>query len=159
MSLLTECHRWSERAVLALDDATSGGHEEMQLQAALGMSMMLTRGESEAVRVALNRSLAIAEARNDVVTRLKLLGPLRMFHARSADFKTALHYATRCSDVARIIADPVAITLTHSMLGGSLYFTGNLAGARIELEAALQERTGPRRAGSTYLGFGGHNIP
>jgi predicted ATPase len=159
MSLLTECHRWSERAILALDDATRGGREEMQLQAALGMSLMLTRGGGEAVSVALNRSLAIAEERGDAITQLKLLGPLRMFHARRADFKTALHYAMRCSAVARTIADPVAITLTHSMLGGSLYFTGDLPGARAELEAALRERTGSRRTGSTYLGFGGHNIP
>jgi predicted ATPase/DNA-binding winged helix-turn-helix (wHTH) protein len=159
MSLLTECHRWSERAILALADIAPGGREEMQLQAALGMSLMITRGESEAVRVALNRSLAIAEERSDATTQLKLLGPLRMFHARIADFKTALHYAIRCSEVARTLADPVAITLAHSMLGGSLYFTGDLPGARIEFEAALQERTGSRRTSSTYLGFGGHNIP
>ena len=36
MSLLPECHRWSERALLALDDAARGGIEEMHLQAALG---------------------------------------------------------------------------------------------------------------------------
>ena len=33
MSLLIECQRWSERALLALDDARRGGREEMQLQA------------------------------------------------------------------------------------------------------------------------------
>ena len=33
MSLLPECHGWSERAILALDDATRGGSEEMHLQA------------------------------------------------------------------------------------------------------------------------------
>ena len=36
MSLLTECHRWSERALLALDDGSRGGREEMQLQAGSG---------------------------------------------------------------------------------------------------------------------------
>lgn len=39
MSLLTECHRWSERAILALDHATSAGPEEMQLQTALALSL------------------------------------------------------------------------------------------------------------------------
>jgi predicted ATPase len=36
MSLLTECHRWSERAILARDAAALGGLDEMHLQAALG---------------------------------------------------------------------------------------------------------------------------
>jgi predicted ATPase/DNA-binding winged helix-turn-helix (wHTH) protein len=44
MSLLTEGHRWSERAILALDDATRGGAEEMRLQAVLGVALMFTRG-------------------------------------------------------------------------------------------------------------------
>lgn len=39
MSLLPECHRWSERAILALDDAMRGGPEEMHLQAGLGISL------------------------------------------------------------------------------------------------------------------------
>src|SRR5262249_1159522 len=74
MSLLTECHRWSERAILALDDATRGGPEEMHLQAALGVSLMFTRGNSEAARVALTRSLEIAEQSGDASDQLQLLG-------------------------------------------------------------------------------------
>ncbi len=38
MSLLPECHRWSERALRALDDHAPGGVEEMHLQASLGVS-------------------------------------------------------------------------------------------------------------------------
>ncbi len=45
MSLLPECHRWSERAILALDDDSRGEAEEMHLQAALGTSLMHIRGE------------------------------------------------------------------------------------------------------------------
>src|SRR5262249_21124630 len=44
MSLLPECQRWSERALLALDEKSRGGREEMQLQASLGLSLMFTRG-------------------------------------------------------------------------------------------------------------------
>ena len=65
MSLLPECHRWSERAILALDDASRGGTEEMHLQAGLGISSMHLHGESDAARMALSRSLAIAEERGD----------------------------------------------------------------------------------------------
>jgi len=79
MSLLPECHRWSERAILALDDATRGGSEEMHLQASLGVSSMQMHGQSEAARAALSRSLGIAEARGDVLNQVGLLGMLSMF--------------------------------------------------------------------------------
>jgi predicted ATPase/DNA-binding winged helix-turn-helix (wHTH) protein len=158
MSLLTECHRWSERAILALDDATRGGREEMHLQAALGMSLMFTRGSGEGVRVALNRSLAIAEEQDDALTQLKLFGPLRMFHSRIGDFKTALHYAKRGAAVSKTVADPAALTLAHSMLGMSLYLTGDVSGARAELEAALEFGPSSLRIATSHLGFDGHNM-
>src|SRR5262249_4846834 len=47
MSLLPECHRWSERAILALDDTSRGGQAEMHLQGSLGVSLMFTRGNNE----------------------------------------------------------------------------------------------------------------
>src|SRR3954451_24407706 len=56
MSLLPECHRWSERALLALDDATRGGLVEMHLQAGLGIGLMNMHGEGDAARAALDRS-------------------------------------------------------------------------------------------------------
>ena len=140
MSLATECHRWSERAILALDDATRGSNEEMHLQGALGMALMFTLGESDAARAALNRSLAIAEARGAVLDQSRLLGLLHLFHMRSADFKAALDYATRNSVLAATIADPAAIALGHFVLGNTLYLMGDLEGARSNLEAALRHR-------------------
>ena len=83
----------------------AAGREEMHLQAALGVSLMFTRGNSEAARVALDRSLAIAEERGDAPDQLQLLGLLHMFHHRIGDFKTALHYAKRSSAVAETVAD------------------------------------------------------
>jgi predicted ATPase/DNA-binding winged helix-turn-helix (wHTH) protein len=155
MSLLPECHRWSEQAIFALDDAAHGGLEEMHLQAALGVSLMFTRGGIEAAHVALNRSLAIAEERGGALDQLWLLGPLNMFHLRIGDFKTALHYAKRCSVIAGSVEDSVAIALAHSILGISLHLAGEFDSARAELEAAL--RRGPRSQLTTtiYLGFEG----
>ena len=153
MSLLPECHRWSERAILALDDDSRGGAEEMHLQAALGTSLMHIRGEIDAARAALNRSLAIAEEHGDAFEQVRLLGSLHMFHLRSGDFKAALHYARRCSAVAETLGDSVATALAHSILGISLHLTGDLSGARHELEAALEHWPGFQQASTIYLGF------
>jgi predicted ATPase/DNA-binding winged helix-turn-helix (wHTH) protein len=157
MSLLTESARWSERAILALDGTMRGGPDEMLLQAALGLSSMFTRGSSDAARAALSRSLAIAEERDDPLNQLQLLGLLHMFHHRAGDFKTALHYAKRCSAMSGTVADPASAALAHSLLGRSLRHAGDLGGARRELEAALQQGRDVPRSGGPYLGFDHYN--
>ncbi len=158
MSLLTECHRWSERAMLALNDAARGGLDEMHLQAALGVSLMFMRGGHAAARAALGRSLVIAEERGDALDALRLLGPLNMFHLRIGDFTTALDYARRCSATATSVEDPVAIALAHSILGISLHLNGDLGNAGMELAAAVERGPRTRRTTTIYLGFEGRNL-
>jgi predicted ATPase/DNA-binding winged helix-turn-helix (wHTH) protein len=156
MSLLTECHRWSERAILALDETGPGGLQEMHLQTALGVSLMFTRGGQDGARLALNRSLAIAEARGRPLDEVRVLGPLSMFYLRTGNFNVALNHAKRCSSLAQNTDDDLAIELAHSVLGTSLHLTGDLESARTELEAALGR--GPRgQSGTTaiHLGFEG----
>jgi predicted ATPase/DNA-binding winged helix-turn-helix (wHTH) protein len=155
MSLLPECHRWSERAIFALDDAALGGLDEMHLQAALGVSLMFMRGGRNAALVALERSFAIAEERGDALDQVRLLGPLNMFHLRTGSFTTALQCAERCAAAIATVEDPVAIAVAHSILGISLHLRGDLADACAELEAALDR--GPRfqRTSTAHLGFDG----
>jgi tetratricopeptide (TPR) repeat protein len=157
MSLLPECHRWSEQALLALDDAARGDADEMHLQAALGVSSMFTRGHSEVARTALNRSLVIARERGDAATQLQLLSLLHMFHHRIGDFKATLHYARQSAAVADTIAVPGAAALAHALLGSSLHHSGDIAGARAELEAALRLGPGHMRSPTIYLDFEHYN--
>lgn len=151
MSLLPECHRWSERAILALDESTRGGPEDMHLQMCLGISSMHMHGQSDAARSALDRSLAIAEASGDVVNQVAVLGMITMFHGRSGDFKTALHYAKLSRAAAGPSEESAAAALAHTILGRSLHFVGDHSGARAELEAALQQWRSQRNTG--YLGL------
>jgi predicted ATPase/DNA-binding winged helix-turn-helix (wHTH) protein len=155
MSLLPECHRWSERAIFALDDAALGGLDEMHLQAALGVSLMFTRGGRGAARVALERSFSIAGERGDALDQVHLLGPLNMFHLRTGNFTAALQFARSCSAIAATLEDPVAIALAHAILGISLHLRGDLAEARTELEAALDRGPRSQRTTTIYLGFEG----
>jgi predicted ATPase/DNA-binding winged helix-turn-helix (wHTH) protein len=156
MSLLTECQRWSERAILALADPTSLWREELLLQAAQGLSLMFTRGNSEAARLALNRSLAIAEEHGDAFNQLRLLALLHTFHHRVGDFKTALQYAQQSSTALGTITDPESIVVARSALGSALHQFGDLRSARVELEAALRQRPEPRRPNTISLGFDPH---
>ena len=119
---------------------------------------MYMHGGRDAARVALSRSLEIAEERGDALDQLRILGPLNMFHLRTGEFKTALDYARRCSAIAATVGDSATIASTHSILGNSLHFSGDLSSAGVELEATLE--SGPRSRGTTasYLGFEGKNL-
>jgi tetratricopeptide (TPR) repeat protein len=142
--------------MLALDDATRGGSEEMHLQACLGIASEHMHGQSDAARIALNRSLVIAEELGDVLNQVGLLGMLHMFHFRSGDFRTALQYATRCRADAATIESPAATALAHSILGRTLHYMGDLSGARTELEALLRHWPLSQRTGTVYLGYDRH---
>jgi predicted ATPase/DNA-binding winged helix-turn-helix (wHTH) protein len=153
MSLLTECHRWTEQAIAALDGTTSGTPREMELQAALGLALMFTRGNSEQVRDALKRGLVLAGELGDLHNELRLLGRLHIFHERIGDFHSALEFALRGEAVAAAIADPVGIAEAHSALGISHHLEGNGARARFYLEAATVELPASSRINTFHFGF------
>jgi predicted ATPase/DNA-binding winged helix-turn-helix (wHTH) protein len=138
MSLLPECHRWSQRAILALDETAAGGLNEMHLQAALGFSSSQMYGESNAVSEALNRSLAIAERHGDTAHQAGLLNMEHIFHARRGDLRTSLQYARRCGAIAAASDDLTVKALAHAMLGRALQVTGDLAGSRAELDSLMR---------------------
>jgi predicted ATPase/DNA-binding winged helix-turn-helix (wHTH) protein len=138
MSLLPECHRWSQRAILVLDKTVAGSLDEMHLQAALGFSSSQMYGESNAVGEALNKSLAIAEQHGDMAHQAEILNMEHYFHARIGDLTSALQCARRCRAIAELSDDPMVKALAHAMLGRALQVTGNLAGSRAELDSLMR---------------------
>jgi predicted ATPase len=157
MSLLTECHYWAERAISALVDAGKGSRREMELQAALGVSLMFTRGNGDAVRAAFARGLELAGALGEPLQQLRLLGGLHIFHERIGDFHNALAFAERGMSIAEAIADPAAIGAAHSLLGISYHLIGNAVGARAHLDAALARPQVSRRINTILFGFDHRN--
>lgn len=110
-------------------------------------------GQSETTQAALDRSLAIAEARGDVLHRVELLSTLTMFDTRAGNFKTALHWAKLGQAVAETASDATAIALAHSGLGRSLHFAGDHSGARAALGSSLLYWSGLHGTGETHLGL------
>ncbi|MDM0033652.1 winged helix-turn-helix domain-containing protein [Variovorax sp. J22P271] len=153
MSLLAECHRWSARALSELSEATVFSRSEMTLQAALGLSQMFTRGNSEAVRHALERSLVVAQGLGDAASQVQLLARLQIFHERIGDFVVSLDYAQRSAAVARTIDDPTARATANSLLGLCNHLTGDQAKARLLLEAAIADAVQSTQASTIYAGF------
>jgi predicted ATPase/DNA-binding winged helix-turn-helix (wHTH) protein len=152
MSLLPECHRWSQAALLALDGTAVGSTQEMQLQAGLGLSSSQMYGESNVVDAALSRSLVIAEAKGDVAYQAGLLNMQHIFHGRSGNFKASLDYARRCRALAEQTDDVAIRAVAHAALGRCLQFIGDLDGSRAELEALVKITMASSNA-SVFLGY------
>jgi predicted ATPase/DNA-binding winged helix-turn-helix (wHTH) protein len=153
MSLLTECHRWTERAVVVLDDTNRGTRCEMDLHAALGLSLMFTRGNSERVGNSLLRGLELAEQLGDLHSQLRLLERLHLFHLRIGNFGEALAFAQRGERVATEIGDPVLLAQIQVALGISCHLEGNSPAALGYLESALAQLPLSPQINSLHLGF------
>lgn len=152
LGLMSECHRWSQCAIAALDDS-AGGLDEMYLQAALGISCMYIYGGRDEALAALSRSLEIAEALGNALGRLRILGELYMLHLRVGEFGTSLEYARQCSAITAASENEATVALGHFLLGTSLHFLGDLRRARVELEAPAGSRPSSRRTSANYLGY------
>ncbi|MGA8758372.1 MAG: winged helix-turn-helix domain-containing protein [Stellaceae bacterium] len=156
MSLLPECHNWSERAIRAIDAAAYGGPEEMHLQASLGVSSMQMYGPSAPARAALSRGLMIAEARGDAFYQVALLGMLSMLCVRNGDFKTSLHYAELSRSVEGVPKNAAAMALASSILGRALQFVGDHDASRAELDASFHYWSRSPGISEVYLGLDHH---
>jgi predicted ATPase/DNA-binding winged helix-turn-helix (wHTH) protein len=154
LSLLTECRRWAEQALAALDAAAQGTRRELILQASLGQALMFTHSNSEQVRVALLRALALAEALESLPHQLQLLGSLHLFHERIGDYQAALAAAERSLVVATQLGDKGGIAAAHSFLGISRHFMGNHDEAHEHLSAALSDA---EIHGGVHFGFDQRN--
>jgi predicted ATPase/DNA-binding winged helix-turn-helix (wHTH) protein len=150
LSLLTECHRWTGRAIAELGGAR-GTRAELILQSALGLSLMLVKGNNEEARVAFIRAIALAEQLDDAASQLRLLVRLHFFTERIGDFRAALALAQRGELVSQELGDPQGIAAAHSMLGSSYHIMGNHSDARPHLEAAAaRTQTSPRTITNNY---------
>lgn len=156
-SLLVECRTWSSRAVELLELGYYGTPTEMELQAALGLVLMFTRGNNEAAQKALLRAMDIAVALADYGSQLRLLGLLQIFYERIGDFASSLAWAEQATQVGRILNEPEAIAIASSLAGISHHLLGDQPRARQQLESSLRHSLPSHRSSTIYYGFDHRN--
>jgi predicted ATPase/DNA-binding winged helix-turn-helix (wHTH) protein len=157
LSLFVEGRTWCERAVQRLDDQFRDTAVEMELQAALGLTIMFTRGNAPEAGIALHRAFDIATALGDCWNQLRLLGRLHIFHERIGEFEQALAWAEQAVDIAEGVGHPEAIGLAASLAGVSHHLFGDQGRARRELESSLQKSAPSERSRTLYYGFDHRN--
>ncbi|WP_222615699.1 ATP-binding protein [Dyella telluris] len=156
-SLMVECRTWCERAVAWLDARHTGTAVEMELQVALGLVLMFTRGNTPAAGLALRRALDIAVALEDHWSQLRILGRLQIYDERIGDYTTSTVWAQQARDVGEAIGQPEAIAVAASLVGVTNLLVGNQAGACEELQKALRNSHPSERSRTIYYGFDHRN--
>ncbi|MBR0782075.1 ATP-binding protein [Bradyrhizobium iriomotense] len=153
LTLLTECLRWTQQALAASDTGTVDARQEMTLQAALGVSVMFTQGNTEAVCAAFTRSLQLARELEDLHWQLWLLRGLHIYLTRVGDFHGALGTSVDGESVARKLNDPAATLNVEWMLGVAHHLIGNQDKAVQLCESAMVHNPGSQRQNIGHLGY------
>ncbi|UIJ46539.1 helix-turn-helix transcriptional regulator [Sphingomonas cannabina] len=157
LSHLIECRTWCARALAEIEEVQRGTAIELELQAALGISLMFTRGNSEAAGNALARALEIATLLDDRWNQLRLLGCLHIFHERIGEYAAAMGHAERAVQVAEAIGAPEAMGIAYSFSGISHHLAGDQKRARRELELSLRKSPPSARSRTIHYGFDHRN--
>jgi predicted ATPase/DNA-binding winged helix-turn-helix (wHTH) protein len=157
LSHLLECRSWCARALPELADTQRGTAIELELLAALGISLMFTRGNSAEAGQALARALEIAIDLEDRWSQLRILGGLHIFHERIGQYSNAMSHAQRAVEVAEAIGEPEAIGVAYSLSGISHHLAGDQVLACRELELALEKSPPSQRSRTIRYGFDHRN--
>lgn len=151
LTLLTECHSWTQQALASAELVDS--RKEMTLQAALGVSVMFTQGNTEGVRSAFTRSLQLAEELDDLHWQLWLLRGLHIYLTRVGDFHGALGTGVQGEGVARKLNDPTSTLNVEWMLGVAHHLIGNQDKAVQFCESAMVHNPSSHRLNIGHLGY------
>jgi predicted ATPase len=147
LSLLEECRSRVEQALAALT-AGSGrdARREMKLHAALGESLIHTRGPAGSeTGAAWTKVLEIAEGLDDADYRLQALRGLWFFHISVGEYRVALTLAQRFCTLAANRPDPNDRLIGERMIGVSQHYLGDLPSARCHVERVLAHYVPPTR--------------
>jgi predicted ATPase len=136
LSLMVECRGHVERA-LSGPAVSRDARRNMQLHAALGVALFLTKGSCPEMVAAWTAVLEIAEALDDADYRLRALWGLCVDCFTSGRYRAALAVGERVCSYAANTTDPVNGPIGDCWVGVALVALGDLEGARRHLDRML----------------------
>jgi len=120
--------------------------QELELQAALGPSLMETQGDSTPeVDRAYSRVAELCERIDETHDVFWAQGGLFLNRMNRAEFEAAQAISTHLLDLARPSGDRDRLLIAHGFMGIILFWTGDLAGAHTHFEQAADYFDPPRQ--------------
>jgi predicted ATPase/DNA-binding winged helix-turn-helix (wHTH) protein len=136
LSLMEECRGRVEQALSGPADSRDA-RRDMQLYAALGAALFLTKGSCPEMVAAFARALEIAESLDDTDYRLRALWGSFMEHITSLRYRAALAVAEKFCTYAAKSDDPADALIGDRLVGVALLALGDLESARSHIERML----------------------
>jgi hypothetical protein len=117
----------------------------MKLQAALGASLLFTKGAIPAARQACTAALRLAESLGDTEYQLRALWELWAHHTNTGELAAALAVAGRFYTLALEHADPATLPIANRMMAMSYHYLGDQTNAWRHIELMLGTDVDPRQ--------------
>jgi predicted ATPase/DNA-binding winged helix-turn-helix (wHTH) protein len=136
LSLMEECRGRIEQA-LAGPAESRDPSRNMQLHAALGAALFLTKGSCPEMVAAFTRAFEIADSLDDTDYRLRALWGSFMEHITNLRYRSALTVAEKFCTFAAKSTDPADGLVGDRLVGVALLALGDLEGARRHIERML----------------------
>src|SRR5215467_5679989 len=144
LSLIDECRARVEQALSHVASGLGRNTRcEMQLNAALGLSLFHTKGPMRETGVSWARALAIAERLQDTEYQLRALWGLWSYQMSSGRHRAALAFARRFRSLSAKQPDPADRLIADRMIGTVLHYIGDQTNARRHLESMLRQYVDP----------------
>lgn len=144
LSLIEECRERVETA-LGVAPAQLDPRRLMQLQAALGWSLMYTIGHVEETAAAWESALGVAETLGDADYRLRALWGLWAGNMNNARYDETLRLGRRFLEIAEGLPEQSEQYIGDRLVGAALHFLGDQAGALRHIERMLANYARPVR--------------
>jgi predicted ATPase/DNA-binding winged helix-turn-helix (wHTH) protein len=139
LTLMSECEYRVKRAhLMRLPPASDRVLQEIDLNFALGLALMWTRGARFEARETLERALELALSIDDVDRQSQIYCALHMYYGSRAETDAALAIAHKFYSVAQSGRNPSVRPIAEYALGNSLHFKGQQRLAQSHLERAIQ---------------------
>ncbi len=137
LSMLNECRRWCESALDILPDSDGTARTAMELNAALGHSLMLTEGNRDRARIAMERALELAERLDDKPNQFRLLSRLHMYFRRTGEISRLVPIARQLEALANALGDAVALSAAHTLLSVGYHLAGDQFAAQTHIDVVF----------------------
>ena len=113
----------------------------------------ISPGNSDRVRVAIERALVLEEEFGDRRHQVELSFGLYRLFMRLANFRSALTVAQKSATFAETANDPASLLISDFMLGTCYHFTEDQAAAQFYCERAIARAADPATSIPDFFGF------
>jgi predicted ATPase/DNA-binding winged helix-turn-helix (wHTH) protein len=146
LSLVDECRGRVERGLARLaGQSKPAARQEMKLYAALGGSLLFTKGPTAETEAAWTKALEISQDLDDAEYQLRSLWGLWVHHMNSGDFGAALRLAESFHKLALARGNPTDLPIAERLIGTSFHYRGDQTDARRHIEHMLAHYVPPIR--------------